>query len=750
MSQRTSRALAGSPLPFLSLALASTAMAALAPQAGAQLRPSGPELHEAGPPLSEAQRAPHALVNVAMQRVDGELWAAGPSYKARFDAQGVMIVPPLGKDAPRSLPLWLDLASIARGDALLLEASAPVEPVQQGLSAVYTHANGIEERYLAGLDGLEQSFVIPALPAGAGDLVLRLGIAGELAPRAEGAGLFFDDGRGLGLRFGGVTGIDAQGARCAGTVALVDGAIELRLPASFVAAAALPLVVDPLVGGALTVFNTDDSADSDAAYDLSFNDYLVVFERQWSATDIDVYGQRVSAGGALVGGNILFETSIANVATDPAVANCNESNKWLCVWQQDSGSDDDIIGRACNASDGTIGSAFTIAGTSANEIDPDVGGEEALGFDEVMVVWDGDGIRAARVTLPVAGGSGLATTHTITTNLDDSAPKITNSGGGPGNYIVAFERFFSTPAPGDNDIMVAAINYLGTIEVAAKSIGASIGPDEESAGVDGDGTSFALVYEKQAGLGSGDNDIMCRTLDLDTSANTLTVGSETLLDGDSADEIDPVIGYTGTGYLVAWRDGSSGLHAMGLKSADCAVCELEYTLASGSTPTLGIGTEATAGGSGDEALVAYELVSASVGSIKAQLLDTLSGGITSSLGGGCGTGGSAGIDCPAKVNSNFKHTLSGAAALDNAFLVIGLERLDMPCGTCKLVPNPFTGFVISSSTGLTGSASVSTPIPNDSAVAGLVIYDQWAVVPGAGNCAVFSSSLSNALQITIQ
>ncbi|TAJ23448.1 MAG: hypothetical protein EPO68_03120, partial [Planctomycetota bacterium] len=448
-------------------------MLPLASVAAGQERPTTAAVRptDAGPALTAEQRAPHALANAGMQWSDGELWAAGATYKARFDAHGPMIVPPLGKDAPRSLPLWLDLHSIARGGALLLDASAPVAPVQQGLVAVYEHGAGIRERYEARVEGLEQSFVIDALPAGAGDLVVRVGFTSELVARADGAGLFFDDGRGLGLRMGGVTGIDANGVQCAGTVALANGAIELRLPASFVASAAFPLIVDPLVGGQVNVYSADDSADADASYDLSFNDHLVVFERQWSATDVDVYGQRVSATGALVGTTILFETTIANVAFDPAVGNCNESNKWLCVWQQDDGGDDNIIGRGCNASDGTLGSAFTIAGTTANEIDPDVGGEEALGFDEVMVVWDGDGIRAARVTLPVSGGSSLATTHTITTDVDDTAPKITNSGGAPGRYVVAFERFFSTPAPGDNDVHVAVISYTGTILDAAKPAG---------------------------------------------------------------------------------------------------------------------------------------------------------------------------------------------------------------------------------------------------------------------------------------
>lgn len=739
----TSRARCGSTVSILSLLLPLASVAA-----GQQRPAAGTRTFEAGPALTAEQRAPHALANAGMQWSDGELWAAGPTYKARFDAHGVMIVPPLGKAAPRSLPLWLDLLSIERGGVLLLDASAPVLPQQRGLVAVYEHGAGVHERYEARIDGLEQSFVLDALPAGGGDLVVRVGYASELAPRADGVGLFFDDGRGLGLRMGGVTGIDANGVQCAGSLALADGVIELRLPASFVASAALPLVVDPLVGGQVNVYSADDSADSDASYDVSFNDHLVVFERQWSATDIDVYGQRVSAGGALVGTTILFETTVANIAFDPAVGNCNESNKWLCVWQQDDGGDDNIVGRACNASDGTLGAAFTIAGTTANEIDPDVGGEEALGFDEVMVVWDGDGIRAARVTLPVSGGSGVATTHTLTTDVDDTAPKITNSGGAPGNYVVAWERFFSG-SPGDNDIYGAVITYTGSIDVAAKSLLTTIGPDEESVGVDGDGASFALVYEKQAASGSGDNGIMCRKLTFDTVANTLTVGSELTLDDDAADEVDPVIGFTGSDYIVVWREGGSSLHALGIKASDCSTCELEYTLASGTIPTLGISTEATGGGSGNEGLVSYELV-ATTGSIKVQLFDTLTGGLTSSLGGGCGSGGSAGIDCPAKVNSNLGHTLTGAATLDTAFLVIGLERIDMPCGSCKVVPNPFTGFVLSTSTSATGAAKLTTPVPNDPTVAGLVVYDQWAVVPGTGGCAAFGASLSNALQITIQ
>jgi len=62
----------------------------------------------------------------------------------------------------------------------------------------------------------------------------------------------------LGEEFGGVTigqvvGIDGNGDRATGSMQYEDGVLELRLPQSFVDGAALPLVLDPMIGSEIAI-----------------------------------------------------------------------------------------------------------------------------------------------------------------------------------------------------------------------------------------------------------------------------------------------------------------------------------------------------------------------------------------------------------------------------------------------------------------------------------------------------------------
>ena len=286
-----------------------------------------------------SRRAGHASFSIGRQAVglnvtDGQLIGGGPDYEVRFDRGGITYLPALGAKAAKLYPLRFEVTGVGRRSGPSTPATR-AEPSAEGCVVRYSRA-GFEERYEVGPVGVEQSFSFATLPPGAGDLVVRGRIATELPlARAAADELRLEvDGLG-GVRIGAVTGVDANGARTAGALRFADGEIELSLPAEFVDHAALPLVVDPLVG---TAFNVNtlpmdyDDENPDVAYDQNNGVYLVVWQRRFSSTGVAIRGQLVTAAGGF-SGNLISIRPSTSLATSPRVANIHLRHTFVVVWQ---------------------------------------------------------------------------------------------------------------------------------------------------------------------------------------------------------------------------------------------------------------------------------------------------------------------------------------------------------------------------------------------------------------------------------
>ena len=247
-------------------------------------------------PLDSASIARRAH---ALTRTGTGLHAFGPGYKATLGRTGVRLVPALGRSAPRAMPVRVATASIHRDTTLIWsDHSGRAVPQRAGTATVaYDRAPGIRERWRVRPDGLELSYVFATRPAGCGDLVVRLTLASGLAaePMADGTVRLWAPGLG-GVRIGTATGIDAAGATVRGALRVTANELELSLPGAFVDRARYPLVLDPLFGPELAVGNqTGDDSAPDAAYDASQDCYLVCWQEEFSALDVDIRAQRVDA-----------------------------------------------------------------------------------------------------------------------------------------------------------------------------------------------------------------------------------------------------------------------------------------------------------------------------------------------------------------------------------------------------------------------------------------------------------------------
>lgn len=233
--------------------------------------------------------------------VDAELgplgtWAAGRDYKCGFADGAFVLVPYLGAAAPTA-PAWRwQTAAVNLGDRDLLGAD---ERREQFSDFRYRRTRGlVTEQWDVFEHGVEQSFVVER-PAGAlkGDLRVTGCITTPLraAPRepAHGELLFAADGAEYRLRYGAAVAIDAAGRECPVTSSFDGTLLTLHVPEAFVAIAAWPLVIDPLLtplalfsGSSLGVGDVDLDA---IAGDNGTQHLALVWSRGASSGDHDLH-----------------------------------------------------------------------------------------------------------------------------------------------------------------------------------------------------------------------------------------------------------------------------------------------------------------------------------------------------------------------------------------------------------------------------------------------------------------------------
>ena len=696
--------------------------------------------------------------------------AAGPEWRARFEDGEVEVTPALGRDADHSWPLTFSYEGVFVGGVAIDTVHGATAPAVENEQVVYHHSELVQERYGVRAEGIEQSFLVHALPTRDGELVVRGRLATELTPLPTAAGGLFFARHGLvdlgGVRVGAVTGIDASGSSVSGTVRTVDGALELVLPAEFVAQAELPILVDPLIGGEFVISNvSSDTQQPDVAYEASSDNYLAVWEIAFSSTDVNVRGRLIDSAGAFVGGIMALAT--ADMTIQPHVASVDSADRFLLVYQRGPSifGPWEVHAKAIDPVTGA-GSNFVAVGKGDGEshVNPDVAGQATLASNDAVVVWERQdgGIHAQRVFVPSSGTPSLTGSSVpMTLSTEAHKPAITQSGGDAARFLVVWQNFFPTPEPGDHDISMSL--YDINLSLLAFISLVSIGIDEEDAAVDGDGTNFLLAYETQDVTTFGFNDIHTRLIRWNGSS--LEIDSAKVLAADTQDEVDPCVAWAGSEFAVAWenRDGPFLNSTVNLAWVDGSSGEMvdptESVFGAGfhaGIPAIAArysGDAQPPGANGDGALLVFERGEVSLpfdSDIVAQRVEAIgAGGGVVDLGGGCGNGGSVLVLSPVAIgNPDFIISLINADPTSTvALLNLAPPGPVTACGSCSfLLPGTLLAqFPIG------GGASQPLPIPNQASLLGGVLEAQWAVLPtGSSPCPLFSSvALSNRLQLNI-
>jgi len=675
---------------------------------------------------------------------EGNLVGLSTRYHAVFMADGLLFTPALGNAAPRDMTFRFRLAEAGRGD--LLRPVATAEAERRGDAVQYRHAD-VLERYTVRADGVKQDFVFEALPPGRGDLVVRGAVATELVPGEIGPGgmRFSLDGVG-GVEIGAVVGIDAAGRRVAGSMRWNAGSLDFVLPAAFVDTAVLPLVVDPLVGTFLTtslaaanIDNLDVACDSDG--NGGAGSWCAVFEQVLSATNSNVAVLRIHSG-AFFGSLRAMESSAAVDAYGPRIANINFRNNWVVVY----GAGQSVFARNYSTAD-VVGPNVTV--TTSGEW-PSVGGDSRTATgNAAFVVWtdpNAGGVHLCPVTLATSFATLGVGASSVVASLYSGAerPDISHTGGAAGRWLVCYARF-STPLLTTPSLGCRV--WDGTTFATANTNLGITAPQLFLPGVDGDGESWVVAYQVREVPANGKHDITARPVRF--VGGTLVLGTAVAVaDSSNLDETGPSVAWLGSSALIAFSAEANGPalpvgKVVSVDTIDCFDCEPEVTLdASSSDFRPRVGARSSDGVFTGQAMIVWR--AGANGAAHAQQF-TDGGGSFSSLGGGCGNGGTPLASCAHSPNFNFRIHLRGATASTATFLALGLDAFGYVCGPCQLVVDPFTNVLLTTTTSAAGDAVIPLAIPPGAA--GAKLRSQWLTL---GTSCASLLDLSDGILVTVE
>jgi hypothetical protein len=300
------------------------------------------------------------------------------------------------------------------------------------------------------------------------------------------------------------------------------------------------------IGTDLTIASGPDRERYPAVASNGTDEFLVVYEREDALGDRDIYGQRVSTGGALLGNAFAVSADVKDESM-PAVAHDTTFDEYVVVWEHHySATDLDVKGRVV-AGDGSPGTTFVVMNSGYDEREPDIASEiNGSGFLVTLdyAGWDGDYDLAAQ---PFTVNADL----TVQLDSFDSffvrggpgADELSSVAGGySGEYFVAWHDVYN----GTDRIkgrLVTASGTLGSfVHIGQSSVWSGPQPDVMAHGAGG----FTVVWDE----GTTQGDIKAQEI----SVYGLLDGSPVTVASDTRTEFAPAIPAFGdvANPLVTW------------------------------------------------------------------------------------------------------------------------------------------------------------------------------------------------------
>lgn len=557
----------------------------LPPQALEASRPSPRVLAAATADPAGRQFGGHLPTQVVFDRprADGPLWALGTAWKASFDATGTTVIPFFGSAAPQNFPLRMELASATvGGETLPLVAG---EPQVVGAS-VHTPRGALVEVIDTHQDHLEQSFVFATLPnRGAIAVDVRMATALQVEALADGVRFRNEFGH---IDYTKAIAVDANGDRLPLDIVWTGAGVHLEIPASFVAHAQLPIVLDPVLnywyglGSGISALQHDSDVASIQVSGLGGRT-LIVWQRQFSSTDQDCFGVMFDSNLGLVQTDFTIDFT-AEDWLNVAVAGNNYAQNFLVTAEIRIGASWFIGGRGISAN-AAVGSVFDIerdgvVGAPGNSFTPDVGSDPYFGPGRYCVVFtkrpnivsNATTVYYKQVTTAGALVSALPTlldTNTSGVDRPSIGKSCGQSNGLPAQWLITWERTWAS-SPFDREVHGRFVNWNGAVVGTANfAIGNTVSEETAPAAgspIDQNGVRYwPIAYEIAPSLGQP-RDILGKLLRSDGVAQGTVTLSENVIGNDDK---EPAIDADGSRFLVTYSIGAVGL-AQRVKSVTMA------------------------------------------------------------------------------------------------------------------------------------------------------------------------------------
>ena len=298
---------------------------------------------------------------------------------------------------------------------------------------------------------------------------------------------------------------------------------------------------------------TDTTSDGwpAVAYNPGANEFLVVWEHEWSETDHDIYGWRVAAGGGLVAA-----AHVSTSGTDegrPRVVYNPAAGEYLVVWEDRTVGD--IQARRLGPDGTLLGSQISVSSGTYDEWTPAVAVDGLTG--NYLVVWEEETSVAEydiRGQLLSAGGSLVGGSIAISTWSNDQLEPEVAFAATANTYLVVWEdHHWGTGADPD---------------IYGQRVGADGIPIGGNLGVSWDGGNdrldpavayfpaakeFMVTWEYE--YSAGDHDVYRRRV----ATNGGLVEDEVAVAASGYNERVPAHAAAGDlGFLTVWEDDRNG------------------------------------------------------------------------------------------------------------------------------------------------------------------------------------------------
>jgi hypothetical protein len=555
---------------------------------------------------------------------DGTIWARGASYKASFGKSGVTLVPFLGASAPSSHPLTLRPGALSRGgvtigfdreataqrsgDAIAIDRGSFVEryaldPFAIEQTFVLEHAAGSGDFMMRvdaltdlarseDADALRFENELGGVVYGKATVVDARGARLALATHVVGGAIeivvpasFLDTAR-YPVTIDPVISTFAIDT----TTTTDDFAPDVAYDASTnrymacyeEAFSALDHdVYEELLdsagnffGGGYVDITTDDWRHPRIANNATASQFMAV-AHVGAAPARQIFSRVVSSGNVFGSVHAVAPTFSDTDQVDPDIGGdpaLSGGDSYLVAWEflTPSTGERDIVQMLMHTNglpDG--GTAICIECNTSPNVNPAVSKWCGVGngHDHVWnVVWEypfspsDHDIYGAQLyySLQFAGPFAIDAS-----TLDDRRPTVSSFAEGtaaPGNYLVAFDRFF----PSDHDIIGYAMN--GASVVANASLSFLEGPtyyyqDQIAPSADSDGCAFAVAYSEQYSTSTTDYDVYVSTFNV-VGSSIEALETHQNLAFSSLPELDAQItaapGAPSMNYLTAWTRQAAG------------------------------------------------------------------------------------------------------------------------------------------------------------------------------------------------